>query len=78
MTNPPDSDKQRFRTGRLVTAVFGVFLIVLAIVILLSFDGSMMVGAVVAALAVGLLGVDACVSAARNKRSLLERIGPLP
>jgi len=61
-----------------VTAVFGAFLILLAVVILLSVDQSMIVGAVVAALVIGLLGVDACVSAARDKASLLQRIGPLP
>jgi hypothetical protein len=78
MTNPIDRDVQRSKAGRIVTAVFGVFLIVLAIVILLSVEESMGVGALVASLVVGLLGVDACVSAARNKRSLVERIGPLP
>ncbi len=78
MTHRTKNDRQSSSTARIVTAVFGVCLIVLAIVILLSVDGPMFVGAVVAALAVGLLGADACVSAARNKRSLLERIGPLP
>ena len=78
MANSVDRDKQRSKSGRLVTAVFGVFLVALAIVILVSVDGSMSFGAIAAALVVGLLGVDACVSAALNKRSLLERIGPLP
>jgi hypothetical protein len=58
--------------------VFGVFLILLAIGIVLSVDGPMYVGAVVAASAIGLLGVDACVNAVRSEQSLLERIGPLP
>ena len=71
-------DQLRSKTGRMVTAVFGVFLVGLAVVIWLSADNPISVGAVVAALAVGLLGVDACLSAVRNKRSLLERIGPLP
>ena len=78
MTNRADSDKPRSRTQRLVTAVFGVFFVLLAVAIPLSVDRSMLVGAAVAALAVGILGVDACVSALRNRRSLLERIGPLP
>jgi uncharacterized membrane protein YczE len=69
---------QRSKTARIVTAVFGVFLIVLAIGILLAVEEPIGVGALLAALVVGLLGVDACVSAARNKRSLVERIGPLP
>ena len=72
------NDQLRSKTGRMVTAVFGVFLVGLAVVIWLSADNPISVGAVVAALAVGLLGVDACLSAVRNKRSLLERIGPLP
>ena len=78
MTDPIARDRQRSKTERIVTAAFGVFLVVLAIVLFLSVDGPISVGQVVAALALGLLGVDACVSAARNKRSLLERIGPLP
>jgi hypothetical protein len=78
MTDPVDRDKQGAKTPRVVTAVFGAFLILLAIGILLWVEQSMIVGAVIAASAVGWLGVDACVSAARNKPSLLERIGPLP
>jgi hypothetical protein len=58
--------------------VFGVFFILLAIGILLAVEEPIGVGALLAALVVGLLGVDACVSAARNRRSLVERIGPLP
>ena len=78
MTHPVDREKPRWTTPRIVTAGFGAFLIVLAIVILLSVDQSMIFGAVVAASAVGLLGVDACVAAIRDKPSLLQRIGPLP
>jgi hypothetical protein len=69
---------QRSKTARIVTAVFGVFFILLAIGILLAVEEPIGVGALLAALVVGLLGVDACVSAARNRRSLVERIGPLP
>ena len=61
-----------------MNGVFGVCLVILAIVILVSINGPIGLGAVIAALVIGLLGVDACVSAARNKRSLLERMGPLP
>ena len=78
MKNRAESDQPRSMTHRVVTAIFGVFLILLAIGIVLAADASMPVGAVVAALAVGVLGVDACVSAVRSRRSLLERIGPLP
>jgi len=78
MQKLPESGETRTTTQRSVTAVFGVFFILLAIGILVSADSSMLVGAVIAALAVGLLGIDACVSAYRGKRSLAERIGPLP
>lgn len=78
MTNPNTRDVQGSKTRRIVTAVFGVFLMVLAIAILLSADEPMGVGAFVVSLVMALLGVDACVSAARNKPSLVERIGPLP
>jgi hypothetical protein len=78
MRNPIDPVKQRSRTPRVVTALFGVFLILLAVAILLLVDRSMIVGGVVAALALGFLGVDACVSAARDKPALVQRIGPLP
>jgi uncharacterized membrane protein YdbT with pleckstrin-like domain len=68
----------RTATHRIVTAMFGVFFVLLAIGILVWADESMFIGAVIAALVVGLLGIDGCVSAFRGKRSLLERIGPLP
>ena len=70
--------KQRSKTSRIVTALFGAFLVLLAVAILVSVDRSMIVGSVVAASAIGLLGVDACISAVRDKPSLLQRIGPLP
>jgi len=78
MANAVDRHEARSKTARVVTAVFGVFLIVVAVVILLSVDRPMSLGALMASLVIGLLGVDACVSAARSKRSLVERIGPLP
>lgn len=75
----PDSPlKQRSGTLRVVTAIFGAFLILLAFAILLLVDRSMIVGGVVAALVLGYLGGDACLSAVRGKRALVERIGPLP
>ncbi len=77
MTDPVER-KQHSKAPRIVTALFGAFFIVLAFAIVLSVEPSMLVGAVVAALAIGLLGVDACISAARDKPSLLQRIGPLP
>jgi hypothetical protein len=78
MRNPIDPAKQKPKTLRVVTALFGMFLIVLAGAILLLVDQSMIIGGVIAALVLGLLGVDACVSAARDKPALVQRIGPLP
>ena len=71
-------DKPISETQRVVTAAFGAFFILLAIAIVVLAERAMLIGALIAALAVGLLGIDACVSAVRRKRSLLQRIGPLP
>lgn len=61
---------------RMVTAVFGVFFAALAVAIVVASERT--IGALLAAGVIGLLGVDALVSAYRNKPSLLSRIGPLP
>ncbi len=68
----------RSRSYRWVTATFGLVFIALAIAILLTADSHNMLGAALAAFIVGGLGVDAMVSAARDRRSILARIGPLP
>lgn len=62
----------------IVDAAFGVFFIALAIVIVIATWETGGVAALVVALIVGLLGVEALFSAARGKRSLISRIGPLP
>ncbi len=66
------------KSGRTVTTLFGVFFVIMAVVILFAGWESTPVGAVVGALVVGILGADAIVSAMRDRRSLLSRIGPLP
>jgi glycerol uptake facilitator-like aquaporin len=68
----------RSTVSRIVDLLFGTFLVVLAIAIVIWSDQSNFAGSVVAALVVGGLGVEAVFSAARGKRSLLARIGPLP
>lgn len=78
MNAPADSSGGRPSTRRVVTALFGVFFIVMAGAIMASVDESMIVGGIVAAAVIGLLGLEACVSAARDRPSLLQRIGPLP
>jgi uncharacterized membrane protein len=78
MTKSTDKPIMRSKADRVVGLVFGVFFIVLAILILLFSSSSTFIGSVVAALVVGGLGGDSVVSAVRNQRSLISRIGPLP
>lgn len=65
-------------TDRVITALFGTFLILLAVMTLVTAEDSARVGAVVVAAVLGLLGFDALISAARDQRSIISRIGPLP
>ncbi|HSM83923.1 MAG TPA: hypothetical protein VLS96_19695 [Nodosilinea sp.] len=67
----------RSRPYRWVTATVGLGFIALAVAILCTASG-LHRGSVLAALLVGGLGADALVSAARNRPSLLSRLGPLP
>jgi putative Mn2+ efflux pump MntP len=62
---------------RVVTAVVGLVFVASAVLIL-SMGASPDLKQWIAAAIIGLLGLDALVSAFRNKRSLLSRIGPLP
>jgi hypothetical protein len=71
-------DWRKSRTHRAVTALFGLVFVAIAIAIVVSADRPLSFGPLVAALAVGALGVDACLAAVRGRKSLLERIGPLP
>lgn len=64
------------RNYRIVTAVFGLFFVVLAVAIVVVSDRT--VGPLLAAVVISVLGIDAIASALRNKPSLLSRIGPLP
>jgi len=63
---------------RIVTAIFGAFFVAVALLILAAAWESTPIEASIAALVLGFLGADALISAARDKRSLLSRIGPLP
>jgi len=71
----PDSTSPS-STNRWVSAAFGAFLIVTAGLIVSVSELSL--GPLAAAALIGLLGVDAVVSAYRKTRSLISRIGPLP
>lgn len=66
----------RSLTHRRVTAFFGVFFIALAVLIIIVSDITLW--SVSTAVVIGLLGVDALLSAIRKTSSLLSRIGPLP
>lgn len=61
-----------------ITTVFGIFLILMAALILVSADRPTRVGVVVVAVGLGLLGLDAVISGARKRRPFVSRIGPLP
>jgi hypothetical protein len=66
------------RPARRVTTAFGVLFIGLAVAIVALPSIEMSVGPIALAVLLGVLGVDALLSAARDRRSLLSRIGPLP
>ncbi|MFQ4139866.1 hypothetical protein PGN35_026485 [Nodosilinea sp. PGN35] len=78
MKKPELPGGTRSRSYRWVTAGFGLVFVALAIAILLTADSQRKLGSAVAAVIVGGLGGDAIVSAVRDRRSLLSRIGPLP
>jgi len=78
MSSDPSSRTRRSSSHRIVDLLFGTFLAVLAVAILVWSDQSSVAGSIVAALVVGGLGIEAIICAMRGKRSLLARIGPLP
>jgi hypothetical protein len=56
----------------------GALFVALAIAIVAVVGRPIGLGALGAAMVIGLLGIEALISAVRAKRSLLSRIGPLP
>jgi hypothetical protein len=78
MSSHPSHHTGPWTSSRLVDLLFGIFLAVLAAVILVLSDQSSFAGSIVAAGVVGGLGIEAMFSAMRGKRSFLARIGPLP
>jgi hypothetical protein len=76
MTNTNRPASAGSMTHRLVTAAFGVLFTVIAIIVLIVSD--LTIGPILTAAGLGVLGINAMVSAYRNTRSLLSRIGPLP
>jgi hypothetical protein len=68
----------RSPASRWVDAGFGLFLVVLAVVMLFAVEPQARAGAALVALVMIGLGIDGIVAAAGGRRSLLSRIGPLP
>jgi hypothetical protein len=64
--------------SRVVSGCMGALFVVLAIAIIVVAGGPERTGPLLAALVIGLLGIDALINAVRGRRSLLSRIGPLP
>jgi thiol:disulfide interchange protein len=64
--------------SRVVTGLFGFLLVALAVLTIVTSGEETRAGALLVALVLGALGVDAVISAARDRRSLVSRIGPLP
>lgn len=63
---------------RVAAALIGGLFVGIALSILVVSANDLTVGAVLVAAVVGGLGIEALFSAARNRRCLLSRIGPLP
>ena len=66
------------RLDRWVAAAIGALFIAIALFILVSSPDALGLGALLAVVVIGGLGLEAVVSAVRNRRCLLSRIGPLP
>jgi len=66
------------KTRRLIGILFGVFFVVLAVLIIATSDPHTRVAAIAVSIVIGGLGLDLIFSILRRKRSLLSRIGPLP
>lgn len=77
------SDEDNPTTGegtreRVAAVLIGALFVSIAVVILVSFLHDLSIGPMLAAMVIGGLGIEALLSAARNRRCLLSRIGPLP
>ena len=78
MHSDPSRHASPWTSSRIVDLLFGIFLVLMAVAILVWSEPSSFAGSIVAAVVVGGLGIEAIFSAARGKRPLLARIGPLP
>lgn len=73
-----DHSESGGKRERWVATAIGALFIAIAVYILLSSSHTPGWGALLAAAVIGGLGLEAVFSAARNRRCLLSRIGPLP
>lgn len=73
---PTDYQSSHAKALRTVTYAFGILFVMLGFAIFVVAEFSL--GTLIAGILVGGLGLDAIVSAFRNKKSVLASIGPLP
>jgi hypothetical protein len=78
MIDDPNPAKDQGTRERVAAVLIGALFVGIALAILASFMHDLSVGALLAAVVIGGLGIEALLSAARNRRCLLSRIGPLP
>jgi len=78
MSGNPNPAKDQGTRERVVAVLIGALFVGIALAILASFMHDLSVGPVLTAVVIGGLGIEALFSAARNRRCLLSRIGPLP
>jgi hypothetical protein len=71
-------EKTRNAPERIAAAIIGTLFTGIAVAILVYSAHDLSVGAVVASVVIGALGIEALFSAARNRRCLISRIGPMP
>lgn len=74
----PAENEPSSRRGRLAATVIGCFLLVMAVAVAIAVERPYSIGTLACLAGLVLLGADAVISAARGRRSLLERVGPLP
>lgn len=73
-----DNSESGGKRERWIAAAIGALFIAIAVFLLVSSSDTPGWGALLAGAVIGGLGLEAVVSAARNRRCLLSRIGPLP
>jgi hypothetical protein len=78
MTDNPNPAKDQGTRERVAAVLIGALFVGIALAILASFMHDLSVGPLLAAVVIGGLGIEALLSAARHRRCLLSRIGPLP